>query len=114
MQYRWQISIVLACILVCLFAFQAKLSQYEAVHSPITDVSSNKIWSSIDKRSSAPGQLTAVTFFELAVTLSVFLLAIVGWSPVQVGRSVSFEPFTRVSPIRWYGPQLFRRPPPAV
>lgn len=114
LQFRWQFCVVLACILVCLFAFQAKLSLYESVHQPLTNISSNKISASFDKRTDLTVQLTFFSVLMLLATSSVFLLAFVGREPEQHGEEIQFEPHLRVSPIRMSGPSVFRRPPPAL
>ncbi len=113
MHFRWQFVVIVACFLLCLFAFQAKLCQYEALHSPLTDVSSNKICS-IDKKTIVPDQVTDLSVLISAAIIAVFLFTPVGGTLVRVSWMQWQGVGLRISPVLSSGPTLFRRPPPIL
>ncbi len=114
---RLQMFAVLACTLLCLFAFQAKLSQYEAIHTPLNDVSSNKICLSLDKRS--PHSPALSVLIASVALLPAFIIFITTSTSFDLGfRSATFAlteaKMLWTAPILLSGPTVYRRPPPVL
>lgn len=105
----WKLAITAVCLCVFLFAFQAKLAQYDGSASSVTPVKAAKLWNG-DSRIEVQEHLKLTDFFPPAV-----LLLIVATVTLAVPARLALAPalLTPRLPERFLGTQHLFRPPPA-
>jgi hypothetical protein len=111
---RWQLYVMIACVLVCVFAFTAKLKQYESLHNQVTNVTSNKIWSSAEKRSTVVTNLEERPSFAPFAVLSLFLIVSFFADDRLSASIIDHHQSCSPSTCSAFSPALFRRPPPSI
>jgi hypothetical protein len=104
----WKLAIAAVCLSVFLFAFHAKLAQYDGPVSSVTPAKAAKLWDG-DSRIELQEHLKLADFFPLAVLL--FVAAMVLPLPRKIAPAeILPAPFPR---LQLLDVQHFFRPPPA-
>jgi hypothetical protein len=104
----WKLAITAVCLSVFLFAFHAKLAQYDGPVSSVTPVKAARLWAG-DSRIEPQEHLKLADFFAPAVLL--FVAAVVLPLPRKIAPAQILP--TPLPRLQLLDVQHFFRPPPA-